>query len=215
MPVSRTAAAALVLVALAGPALAQTARAMGTVRDLTGKPIKGATVRALNPEAYPGDLTSATDDKGRFAMIGLRTGTWRFLVEAPGFLRLDVSAPVRVSNTAPMQFALARDPGPVPNALERNVQQRLQEAATLRDAGQLDQALAAYQDIYAKNPKLTAVNLVVADVYQRKAEQAADAAARQAMLARAVDAYNEVLKTDSANESARAGVARLRAGSAN
>ena len=213
MPVLRTVAAALVLVALAGPALAQTARAMGTVRDLTGKPIKGATVRALNPDAYPGDLTSATDDKGRFAMIGLRTGTWRFLVEAPGFLRLDVSAPVRVSSTAPMQFALARDPGPVPNALERNVQQRLQEAATLRDAGQLDQALAAYQDIYAKNPKLTSVNLVVADVYQRKAEQAADATARQAMLARAVDAYNEVLKTDSANESARAGVARLRTGS--
>lgn len=183
---------------------------MGTVKDLTGKPIKGAVVRALNPDAYPGDLSSATDDKGRFAMIGLRTGTWRFVVDAPGFLRLDVNAPVRVANSAPMQFALARDPGPVPNALERNVQQRLQEAASLRDAGQLDQALAAYQDIYAKNPRLTSVNLVVADVYQRKAAQAADGASRQTMLNRAIEAYNEVLKSDAANESARAGVARVR-----
>ena len=195
---------------MAVPVLAQTARAIGTVRDLTGKPIKGATVRALNPDAYPGDLTSATDDKGRFAMIGLRTGTWRFLVDAPGFLRLDVQAGVRVANSAPMQFSLAKDPGPVPNSLERNVQQRLQEAASLRDAGQLDQALAAYQDIYAKNPRLTSVNLVMADVYQRKAAQASDVPGRQAMLDRAVDAYNEVLKNDSSNESARAGVARLR-----
>jgi tetratricopeptide (TPR) repeat protein len=210
MPVSRIFAAALAALVLAAPVLAQTARAIGTVRDVTGKPIKGATVRALNPDAYPGDLTSATDDKGRFAMIGLRTGTWRFVVDAPGFLRLDVPAPVRVANSAPMQFTLARDPGPVPNALERNVQQRLQEAATLRDAGQLDQALVAYQDIYAKNPKLTSVNLVVADVYQRKAAQAAAGPARQAMLERAVDAYNEVLKSDAGNEFARAGVARLR-----
>lgn len=210
MAVLRTAAPVLVLALLSVPAVAQTARAIGTVKDVTGKPIKGAVVRALNADAYPGDLSSATDDKGRFAMIGLRTGTWRFLVEAPGFLRLDVNAPVRVAATAPMQFTLARDPGPVPNALERNVQQRLQEAASLRDAGQLDQALAAYQDIYAKNPRLTSVNLVMADVYQRKAAQATDGASRQAMLNRAIDAYNEVLKLDASNESARAGVARVR-----
>ena len=210
MPFLRTAAPVLVLTLVSVSAVAQTARAIGTVKDVTGKPIKGAVVRALNPDAYPGDLSSATDDKGRFAMIGLRTGTWRFLVEAPGFLRLDVNAGVRVAATAPMQFTLARDPGPVPNSLERNVQQRLQEAASLRDAGQLDQALAAYQDIYAKNPRLTSVNLVVADVYQRKAAQATDGAARQAMLNRAIDAYNEVLKSDASNESARAGVARVR-----
>ena len=210
MPVHRAVAAVLALLVLPVPALAQTARALGTVKDVTGKPIKGAVVRALNAEAYPGDLSSATDDKGRFAMLGLRTGTWRFVVDAPGFLRLDVNAPVRVANAPPMQFTLARDPGPVPNALEHNVQQRLKEAATLRDAGQLDQALTVYQDIYAKNPRLTSVNLVLADVYQRKAAQAADVAARQSLLNRAIDAYNEVLKSDASNESARAGVARGR-----
>ena len=210
MPVHRAVAAVLALLVLPVPALAQTARALGTVKDVTGKPIKGAVVRALNAEAYPGDLSSATDDKGRFAMLGLRTGTWRFVVDAPGFLRLDVNAPVRVANSPPMQFTLARDPGPVPNALEQNVQQRLKEAATLRDAGQLDQALTVYQDIYAKNPRLTSVNLVLADVYQRKAAQAADVTARQSLLNRAIDAYNEVLKSDASNESARAGVARVR-----
>jgi len=210
MSIIRTAAAALTLLALPALVAAQTARATGTVRDLTGKPVKGAIVRALNPDAYPSNIASATDDKGRFGMIGLRTGTWRFVIEAPGFLVLDVSAPVRVGNQTPMQFSLAKDPGPVPNALEKNVQQRLQEAASLRDGGQFDQALAAYQDIYAKNPRLSSVNLVVADVYRRKAAQAGDNTARQALLDRAIDAYNEVLKSDAGNERARAEIASLR-----
>jgi hypothetical protein len=180
------------------------------VRDLTGKPIKGATVRAINRDSYPSEIVSTSDDKGRFGMIGLRTGTWRFLVEAPGFLRLDAQAPVRVGNSAPMQFSLAKDSGPIPNSLEKNVQQRLLDAASLRDAGQLDQALAAFQDIYAKNPQLSAVNLVVADVYRRKAAQTSDAGTRQALLDRAVDAYNEVLKTDGNNERARAEISSLR-----
>jgi len=212
MTALRTTVAALTLLALPALASAQSARAIGTVRDQTGKPVKGAIVRALNPDAYPSNVTSTTDDKGRFGMIGLRTGPWRFVVDAPGFLRLDVSAPIRVGNQAPLQFAMAKDPGPVPNALERNVQQRLDEAATLRDGGQLDQALAAYQDIYAKNPRLSSVNLVVADVYRRKAAQTPDTTARQALLARALDAYNEVLKSDADNERARAEITSLQSG---
>ena len=195
------------------PALAQSGRAQGVVRDLAGKPVKGASVRAVNPEAYPPELTSATDDKGRFGMIGLRSGNWRFVIDAPGFLRLDVTAPVRQGVQAPMQFAMQKDPGPLPAALDRNIQQRLQEAMTLRDAGQFDQALAAYQDIYARNPMLTSLNLSVADLYRRKAAQTADTTAKAALIERAVQAYNEVLKIDASNERALAEISALRAGS--
>lgn len=197
----------------ATPALGQSGRAQGVVRDLSGKPIKGASVRAVNPEAYPPELTSATDDKGRFGMIGLRSGNWRFVIDAPGFLRLDVTAGVRQGVQAPMQFALQKDPGPQPAALDRNIQQRLQEATTLRDGGQFDQALALYQDIYARNPMLTSLNLVVGDVYRRKADQTTDTAAKAALIDRAVQAYNEVLKVDASNERALAEISALRAGS--
>jgi hypothetical protein len=196
----------------ATPVFAQSGRAQGIVRDLTGKAIKGASVRAVNPEAYPAELTSATDDKGRFGMIGLRSGNWRFVIEAPGFMRLDITAPVRQGNTAPMQFAMAKDLGPLPNALDRNIQQRLQEATTLRDAGQFDQALALYQDIYQRNPTLTSLNLVVGDVYRRKAAQTTDSSAKAALLDRAVQAYNEVLKVDAGNERARAEISALQSG---
>ena len=56
------ACAALLVACLAAPAEAQSARASGVVRDVSGKPVKGATVTATNPEAFPPELTSATDD---------------------------------------------------------------------------------------------------------------------------------------------------------
>ncbi len=202
--------AALVAAWLAAPALAQSARAAGIVRDASGKPIKGATVIATNPEAFPSELTSATDDKGRWAMIGLRSGAWMFVAQAPGFVTAQAPAAVRAGGTPPLVFTLARDPGPIPNALDRDIAQQLQAAATQRDQGRLDQALASYQEIRTKNPKLTAVNLVMADVYRRKAAQEADPGAKQALIAQAADAYNEVLKVDASNARARAELASLR-----
>jgi tetratricopeptide (TPR) repeat protein len=190
-------------------------RAMGTVKDIGGKAIKGATVKASNPDASPAQFASATDDKGRWAMIGLKSGTWHFTVEAPGYFTVETNAPIRVAAAPPMQFSLAKDPGPIPNALDRNIEQLIQEAATARDAGRLDQALAAYQDIRTRNPKLTSVNLVIGDLYRRKAAQETDAAAKQNFYRQALDAYDQLLKNDATNVRARAVSDAIRAASRN
>jgi hypothetical protein len=208
-----TASVALLL-GLTATASAQ-GRAMGTVKDTTGKPIKGATIKATNPDASPSQFASATDDKGRWAMIGLRSGSWHFTVEAPGYFTVETNAPIRVAAAPPMQFQMAKDPGPIPNALDRNIQQLIQDATALREAGRLDQALTAYQDIRAKNPKLTAVNLVIGDLYRRKAMQENDATARQNFYRQALDAYDLMLKTDAANERALSESAAIRAASRN
>ena len=190
-------------------------RAMGTVKDTSGKAIKGATVRASNPDASPAQFASATDDRGRWAMIGLRSGTWHFTVEAPGYFTVETNAPIRVAAAPPMQFALAKDPGPIPNALDRNIQQLIQDAASLRDAGRLDQAIAAYQEIRTKNPKLTSVNLVIGDLYRRKAIQETDSSARQNLYRQALDAYDQMLKSDATNERALAESKAIRAATRN
>lgn len=204
-------AATVLVLCFATTSAAQTARATGTVRDTEGKPIKGATIRATNPDAYPPQVVSATDDKGRWAIIGLRIGTYTFLVEAPGFLPVEAPANVRTSASAPLAFTLARDPGPVPGALPPNIQAQLAAANMLRDQGRIDQAISAYQEIRARNTKLTAVNLVIGRMYRQRAQQEADPAARRALLERAIESYNELLAADGGSERAQRELAAVQA----
>lgn len=206
--------ALVAVVSLAGPAAAQTGRATGVVRDQNGKPIRAAVIRADNPGAYPPKITSTSDDKGRWAMIGLATGEWRFTVEAPGYVSQNIATPVRSSSPASLTFTMPRDPGPIPGALDRNIQQQIADANALRDQGRLDQAISAYQDIRLKNQKLTGVHFLLADAYRRKAALERDPASRQALLQLAINSYDELLKTDASNERARTELASARADAA-
>jgi tetratricopeptide (TPR) repeat protein len=152
-------------------------------------------------------VTATTDDKGRWAIIGLSSGEWRFIVEAPGYVTASATFPIRIAAAPPMTFTLVHDPGPLPGALDKNIQQQIAEANTLRDQGRLDQAIAAYDDIRNKNPKLTAVNLVLGDTYRQKAAQENNPGSRQALLTRALSAYSDALKSEETSERAKAGVA--------
>jgi tetratricopeptide (TPR) repeat protein len=206
----RLPAAWLLVLVSALPAAGQ-ARATGTVRDTEGRPIKGATVRAINHDAAPPEFTATTDDRGRWAMIGLRSGTWMFIADAPGFNPVQAEAELRVAGSPPLTFTLARRPGPPPDALSRDIQQLVAAANALRDDGRLDEAIAAYLDIRAKNPKLASVNLVLADLYRRKAAQESDVAARRALLERAIQTYGELLKRNATHERAAAALEATRA----
>ena len=187
---------ATLALALAAAASAQTAgRITGTIKDPDGKAIKGATVRATN-EAVNMRMTSTTDDKGRFAMIGVRSGNWVIVAEAPNFVPLQGSAAVSSSNTPVLALTLQRDPGPMPGALVKTIGEDVTAAEALRKAGKLDEAIAAYQSIQSKNARLTTVNLVLASLYREKAEQERNPAAKQALLNRAADADNDFRKSD-------------------
>jgi len=212
----RTLLFAMLTVALAVTASGQTAgRITGTIKDPDGKPIKGATVRATN-EAVNARITSTTDDKGRFAMIGVRSGRWVVVAEAPNFLPLQGTSDVSSSVMPVLALTLQRDPGPMPGALSKTITDELAAAEALRSAGRYDEAITAYQAIQSKNARLTTVGLVVATLYREKAEKEKDAAARQALLARAIAAYTDFLKSDDTNLRARVelGVTHMAAGHA-
>ena len=145
-------------------------------------------------------------------MLGLAiTGEWHFTVEAPGYAPQSVSLPVRAAGTPPLQFVLARDLGPIPGALDKNIQQQVTDANALRDQGRFDQAIAAYQDIHKKNEKLTSIHFLLADAYRRKAAAERDPAAKRVLLQQAVASYDELLKSDASNERARAELDSTRA----
>ena len=207
----QTAVAASLAVLLATPALAQSGRATGVVRDASGQTLRGAIVRAHNTlVGSRGDITSTTDDKGRWSMIGLSSSTWEFSVEAEGYVTTRAEVPVRLAGTSPMTFTLVRDPGPLPGALDKNIVSMLENARAMREQGRLDQAIATYLDIRSKNGKLTAVNLVLADTYRQKAALETDTAARRALLERAIASYTELLAGDAGNRHAAAALAETR-----
>ncbi len=184
--------------AMPDPALAQIGRVAGTVQDDEGRPIKGVSVRAENPDATPNVFSTTTDDNGKFSLIGLKTGPWKLSAEAPGFTGQAGVVVVSNLNTAlvPVTFNLAKGvPGPT-GALSgvntKELQADLAAAETLFEAAQYDQAIAAYRAILDKAPSLTIVNLQIGNAFRMKREYD-----------KALAAYQEVLKNDPANERAK------------
>lgn len=200
----RVAGVLLIVLAAASSTLAQSGGVRGVVMDTDGRPIKGASVTAATPDRRRPNITSTTDTKGRFAMIGLAGGAWAFRVEAPGFVPAEGRSFVRssVTGNAPLEFVLARAAAPVPTTLTRQVDSELAAAESLRAEGKLDQAIAAYQAIAEKNPALTSVQLVIGDAWRQQASKETGAA-RSASLDRALAAFDVVLKAEPDHDRAR------------
>ena len=193
-----------VFLAVAATAFAQAGAVQGRVTDLEGRPIKGATIKAANPNGKPPQVTATTDDKGRFAMIGLTGGAWTFVAEAPGFTAAQGRSNVRSVSTgnAAVIFALQRSIEPLPNALGRQIAADITAADQMRDTGRLDQAISAYEELLSKNPTLTMINLVIGDAYRQKAGRETNPAARQPLYDRAITSYQQLLKIEPDNQRA-------------
>jgi tetratricopeptide (TPR) repeat protein len=179
-------------VVLISPAVAgaqSVGRASGNVRDLDGEPIKGAMVTAENLEAAPRTLTAVTDEKGRFGILGLRRGIWKFTVKAPGYD--EVSAPASIQTlraNPPMTFTLARTPeSDRPTALGRtdlaSLQSKLDVAASFAKRGLYEEAIAAYEGVLQAAPALSAVQLQLGWIYEQKKDTA-----------KAIEAYERVIE---------------------
>jgi tetratricopeptide (TPR) repeat protein len=198
----RQIAAVAAFLAAAGSAYAQAGRASGLVKDEQGAAIKGATVTATadNPDATPNSLTSTTDDKGRFGMIGMQSGLWNFIARAPGYSAQVGTIMIRQgSNPQPLTFALKKVLAP-PSALgstaAKDLQTQLGAADDLYNGQKWDEAIAAYRAILASTPALNVINLQIAAAYRNKHEYAG-----------ALAAYNDLLKIDPNNDKARVGIA--------
>jgi Flp pilus assembly protein TadD len=197
----RAALSALVIVAFAGGASAQTGRVGGTVKDEASQPIKGATVTAENPNASPSSFTATTDDRGRFSIIGLRSGGWTFTAQAPGFAPESGRMNVQTigSPNPPLGFTLKKGAGGPSSALggmaAKDLQAELAAADLLFNGQKWDEAIAAYRAIMTKAPALSVINLQIAAAHRNKKEYDS-----------AIAAYNELLKADPNNDKAKVGI---------
>jgi Flp pilus assembly protein TadD len=193
--------AAALLIALAGDAAAQAGRVAGIVKDDHGDPVKSATIIAENPDASPASFTATTDDKGRFGIIGLRSGVWQMRASAPGYASDGGELNVRTMPTVtpPVTFTLQKlivPPSALGTTAPRDLQAALASADALFNNQRWDEAIVAYTAILEKSPSLSVINLQIAAAYRNK--KAYDSA---------ITAYNQLLKVDPGNDKAKVGIA--------
>src|SRR5215470_10483429 len=194
--------AAFFIAGIAHQAAAQVGRVNGVVKDESGQPLKGATVTADNQNIGQ-SLTATTDDKGRFTMIGLRAGTWRFYAQAPGFAADAGDMAVRMgAPNPPIQFVLKKTGnanfGALGGITNKDLQADLTAADALFKQSRWDDAITAYRAVLEKAPPLTAINLQIAAAYRNKKDYAA-----------ATTAYEAVLKADPNSQKAVIGMAMM------
>ncbi len=188
---------ALFTTILAGEAAAQAGRVGGIVKDDKGEAIKGATITVDN-QSIGSSFTATTDEKGRFSIIGLRAGLWRFIAQAPGFSVDGGEMAVRSgSPNPPVAFTLHRT-GPAWSGALAGIaalQAELTAADSLFNEKKWDEAVAAYRAIMAKAPALSVINLQIGAAYRSKRDYDA-----------AIGAYNTLLGADPNNEKAAVGI---------
>jgi len=175
-------------------------RLTGSVKTVTGQPIKAATVRAVNPGAIPNEFTATTDQKGEWAILGLRGGLWEVTASAPGFESTTVAVRTTLSMNNPrVQITLVGMPvkGAMDGVDTKKLQALLSAAESAMAQGRWDEAIAEYRKILVMAPALDMANLALGRAYLLTKDYPGAAAA-----------YGELLKKDARNQKALLGLGR-------
>lgn len=147
------------------PAQAQMAGVRGKVVDEQGRAIAGATilVEFLNK---PVSYDTQTDRKGEYLQLGIELGIYRITATKEGYLGGAIDVRVTGVIDAP-RIELAVAP---PSAAD--ITEMFNEAVRFAQAGQLDEAEAAFEELLELQPGLAEVHGNLGYVYAQKKDWA-------------------------------------------
>jgi Tfp pilus assembly protein PilF len=155
------------------------ARVSGTVVDITGKAIAGATITVTCPEAPTFKKVIETEQNGGFRLLLLdATKSYDFHVQAPGYAPYDHMIKVGVGTMDnEFTFSLQSDREAAAAQQQAILQQpgykELEEGLALLRSGQTDAARAKLSEAVAAVPGLAAAWAGLADIDYRSGNHAA------------------------------------------
>jgi tetratricopeptide (TPR) repeat protein len=171
----------------AGNAYPQAGRGVGriggVVLDVTGVPIEGAKVQI----EFSGDASVKYDclsnKKGEWSILGLGTGNWYLTATANGYVPENKTIYVSQLSVNPkVTIRLQKIPKGSGIVADEATFALLENGNQLYKDGKYDEAIAAFQSFFEKNPALYQIQASIADCYREKGE-----------FETAVELYNKVI----------------------
>lgn len=181
----------------------------GIVRDFEGQPIQGAEIFGENSQ-FQRRVETTTNNAGRFSFVGLQRGRWLFIVRKVGFNPVQGFANVRGAGNGPtISFRMERDPlhppapstGVLAGLRADELQDAIDAANVLFDAGNYDEAIEAYEAVLDDAPQLTSLNLQIGHAYREQLD-----------IEKALAAYRAVPEDEPAGLEAREAIQALQNG---
>lgn len=98
-------AAALILLGAALPATAQETALRGSVKDMLGSPLPGASITAINTGSGR-EFAATTNEKGQFEIKGVAAGSYRVSARMSGFSQSGKSVTLAAGQALQLEFTL-------------------------------------------------------------------------------------------------------------
>jgi cytochrome c-type biogenesis protein CcmH/NrfG len=139
------------------PAEAQVGAARGKVLDEKGQPIEGAKVEIDFTGGVTRKSDVTTNKKGEFTRVGLAPGPYRITVSKDGFASQFADVRISLGDATEIpefkMVAAAKAAAAAGGGQETaNLQAAFDKAIKASQAGQFDEAEAAYKEVLAKSP---------------------------------------------------------------
>ena len=183
--------------ALAGSAArAQTGTARGKILDDKGQPLPDAIVTI----EYQGGITrkyeTKTNKKGEYTQVGIYPGAYKITVTKEGYqggvqdARISLGEPTYLVDMKLLTKSAAQAAAAAGDKGQEELRAAFKNATDLTQAGKLDEAISAYNDITLKHPNVAEVQFNLGYIYRQKKDwPAAEAAYKKALELR--PAYSE------------------------
>jgi tetratricopeptide (TPR) repeat protein len=184
-------------------------RISGIVVDESGAPVEEALIVAQSLRSET-KLEGRSDSKGRFAIAGLGTGSWRMTASKDGYGSSSLEMNIRqLAGNAPITFTLKKVSGATAVAANKEAMAMLDQGNALLAQENYDQALQVFEEFLGKHPEIYQVHLNIGTCYLKKGDLDKAEAEFKLVLDKTLEAYGDLKKDTDASLRAATGLGEV------